>query len=517
MVADIHALNAAMKDAMNVLNGIRRIGMIVVRYWLPALVLGVPALFFFSSAHNSITNGYLSELIALADLNHTPARTYVAISNAIFTLGATTIAILGFAVGLFSFIYSNEFRPQSAALALFSYVLIAAHIGNEILIRSQLEIDYQIRIAGILLLILSLLIYVAAWTGRVSYLFRHPWKLGTLVVTTLAVLFYFVSPSNFAEPVGQLIFLSLLAVVIVMALPLLAQRGAQPLLIAFSVFACCVWLAMSIWNIPFYGEKPNDNRFWGFMLSTSSLLPGIFILSRELIERRFYRLRDMQETISDQGQRLTTSKQALMEETQKRILLEERERLTRDVHDGLGGQLLSLLVQVRAGRLSNNEIEQELSACLEDLRLIVESLDLGNEDLASLLETFRARVTPQLDAVQINLNWSLDEDAVSNVKFSPEKTLSLFRLLQEAVSNTVRHAKASNLEISIGSDEKNHKIRIIVADDGIGIPTDTEHLILGRGLKNMRDRATQIGGTLEIENKTENSGVKLLILLDRED
>lgn len=493
----------------------RQIGRFVVWCGIPVLVLFILVLYFYTSVHIGFSSGYLSDLIALANLNHTPAETYVAFSNAIFALAATTVAILGFAVGLISFIYLSEFRSQSTALALFSYAVIATHVGNEILVRSQFEIDYQIRIVGLLPLALGFLIYAVVWTDRVNYFFRHAWKLGLLLVVTLTALLYFITSPNVAELVGQSVLVFLLIASIAMILPLLAQREAQPMMIAFSVFACCAWLGMSVWNISFYEERPTGNRFWSAILSVSSIFPGIIILGRELIERRFYRLREMQKTISDQGKRLTTSKQALIEETQKRILLEERERLTRDVHDGLGGQLLSLLVQVRAGRLSNNEIEKELSACLEDLRLIVDSLDVGNEDLASLLQTFRARSAPQLDAVQINLTWSVDEDAISGFKFSTEKTLSLFRLLQEAVSNTVRHANASNLAISITSDEKSHKIKITVADDGVGIPPDVKDQTIGRGLKNMRDRAIQIGGILKIENNGENSGVKLTIRFDR--
>ena len=70
---------------------------------------------------------------------------------------------------------------------------------------------------------------------------------------------------------------------------------------------------------------------------------------------------------------------------QDQAILEERQRFTRDIHDGIGGQLVSLLLRARRGKLGKNEMIQEIQSGINDLRLIVDSMDHVGDDLSSAL------------------------------------------------------------------------------------------------------------------------------------
>ena len=117
-------------------------------------------------------------------------------------------------------------------------------------------------------------------------------------------------------------------------------------------------------------------------------------------------------------------------------LNDERQRLVADLHDGLGGQLMSLLAAARRGRLSDESIESGLQAGIDDMHLIVHSMETTSNSLAEGLEKFRLRVTPRLEQAGFVLKWN---ESVSGdlPEMRPREILSLLRILQEAVSKVL--------------------------------------------------------------------------------
>ncbi len=211
--------------------------------------------------------------------------------------------------------------------------------------------------------------------------------------------------------------------------------------------------------------------------------------------------------IVNQQRELERSSAALREETRKRILLEERDRLTRDVHDGIGSQLLSLLVLVRTKSVDSLEIEEQLQGSLHDLRLIVDSLDHGEDNFLSAMQSFRARIAPQLNAAGIRLEWKTNEDVLHQIQLDTRSVLNIYRFLQEAVTNCVRHANASQLTVEITSAHQT-QLLIVVEDDGEGISVATdEHS--GKGLANLRKRATALGGCVGVGAGRDEKGTRV--------
>ncbi len=134
----------------------------------------------------------------------------------------------------------------------------------------------------------------------------------------------------------------------------------------------------------------------------------------------------------------------LEQEAQARAILQERQRLVRDMHDGIGGTLASLIVRVRLGKSSKEETENELQSGLTDLRLIVDSLDHVGQDLDMVMHMFKDRIEPQIEASNMELLWEYDSQ-LNALAMDAESTLHVFRFLQEAVTNAIRHSEAQTI------------------------------------------------------------------------
>jgi two-component system, NarL family, sensor histidine kinase UhpB len=190
----------------------------------------------------------------------------------------------------------------------------------------------------------------------------------------------------------------------------------------------------------------------------------------------------------------------------RQALLEERQRIVRDMHDGFAGQLIALTVQVRNDAVSRTEIAESLATSMTDLRLIVDSLDSAGESLDQALVSLRSRIAASLKAANIELIWS-NRLVESSDAYGPQAILHVFRILQEAVSNALRHSHASVLEIIVQRPDDDPKgLEILVVDNGHGIGTDAPS---GKGVGNMKDRAKRLGGMLTISSSSQGTRVSL--------
>jgi signal transduction histidine kinase len=229
-----------------------------------------------------------------------------------------------------------------------------------------------------------------------------------------------------------------------------------------------------------------------------------------LAQRYGHRLSSLEASNENLTRRIRTKELELAQDfdrlralNREQILEGERQRIMRDMHDGIGGRLASLLLRLKPGAQPVGEIREALQESLNDLRLIIDSLDGAvADDPAVALGTFRVRVEPWLRQHGMALDWAVDVTGAGGL--GAEKTLQIYRLLQEACSNAVRHAQARRLGISATISDEPRKLCIAVVDDGRGFATHSRE---GRGLGNMRRRAAQIGGTLAIS--TSGTGTRL--------
>ena len=206
---------------------------------------------------------------------------------------------------------------------------------------------------------------------------------------------------------------------------------------------------------------------------------------------------------------LDDTRDNLEREIRRRAVFEERERLTRDIHDGVGGQLLGLLLRLRTGDLPKETITRDLQDGINDLRLVVDALDHTGNDLGRALKAFKDRAENLLDAAGLTLKWEQADDLDYEPQ-SRDAVLHLYRLLQEALNNVIRHAKADHVHIEIGPSEEYGGLTLSVLDNGIGRSDAAQD---GNGTLNMRRRASLLGAQLIASKGIDGSGHGIRIVL----
>ena len=211
--------------------------------------------------------------------------------------------------------------------------------------------------------------------------------------------------------------------------------------------------------------------------------------------RLVLQVRQRNSIISQQQNLIAQQAETLEAEIRKRAVLEERARFARDMHDGLGGNLLSLLVEVRSGKVSPERIESALENNLDDMRLMIDSLDHADRSLATALSTFQTRIRPMFEASAIALNWS-QPDRTRLPSLSPEAVLNLLRVLQEAASNIVRHSDADRAEFVFEVPPEGGLLRLSISDNGTPSPGKTpDEVRPTSGIRNMAKRIEALNGT----------------------
>jgi signal transduction histidine kinase len=183
-------------------------------------------------------------------------------------------------------------------------------------------------------------------------------------------------------------------------------------------------------------------------------------------------------------------------------LEEERRRLMRDMHDGIGSQLITTATAVERGALPPEQVAALLRDCIADLRLVIDSLEPGHGDLALALAGLRYRLEPRLRSAGLESRWELE--GLGDIVLAPTDVLQVMRIVQEALTNVIKHSGARHATLSAWSD--GHSVSIRLTDDGAG--PQPEHRE-GRGLANMRTRAQRLQGSVDV--KFGKTGTEVLL------
>jgi signal transduction histidine kinase len=193
---------------------------------------------------------------------------------------------------------------------------------------------------------------------------------------------------------------------------------------------------------------------------------------------------------------------------------EERRRLRRDLHDGLGPQLASLTLKLETARnrLAHDQLAQTLlsdlaqrtQATVADIRRLVYALRPPALDELGLLAALR----------ELTLQYSEQISMCLDVppclpELSAAVEVALYRIAQEALTNVVRHAAAHRCDIQLALNEPAGWLSLSIQDDGCGLPPSRG---MGVGLGSMRERAEELGGTWTIE-KVPTGGTHVLARL----
>jgi signal transduction histidine kinase len=251
----------------------------------------------------------------------------------------------------------------------------------------------------------------------------------------------------------------------------------------------------------------NDQHALGqYYLRQYAAMP-LFIAVGAMLTRRYIAALDqtrklsdsLQTQVQDQHDLLARNFEQLRHVEREQTQAIERERLMRDLHDGLGLHLLSAMVQARTPGTDMQLLSSTLQDCLDDLRVAVDSLAGDERDPVVVLGTLRFRMAPRMEAAGLTLAWEIDDQIPELTWLDPHKVLHLLRIVQEALTNAMRHSQATVVTMSVRNAQMENGldfVEVTVSDNGVGLQTGNGG---GRGLGNMQVRAKRLGGWLRID------------------
>lgn len=248
-------------------------------------------------------------------------------------------------------------------------------------------------------------------------------------------------------------------------------------------------------------------------LNVLHMIP-LFLIMGWVLSRRFVRSLNEAEQLNADLERRIELKHAELERnygqmqqmSRQAAVVEERQRIMSDMHDGIGGQLISTLSLVEYGEASSAQVATALRECIDDLRLVIDSFVPTDDDLLPLLGTLRYRLEGRLKRQGIELDWRV-QDVPKLACLTPQNLLHILRILQEAFTNILKHANASR--ISVATSVEGGGVSICVTDNGRGFSEPNRNG--GHGLTNMLDRARRVGAQLTILPSAHGTTLSLLL------
>ncbi len=258
-----------------------------------------------------------------------------------------------------------------------------------------------------------------------------------------------------------------------------------------------------IWNdiglqIPLNIEPPFWMTWW-----FRSLL-GLFLIG-SLVSAYRWRIRQMRR----ETQRMEEVSRLLIQRQE-----EERSRFAQEMHDGLGQELL--VIKQWVSRWAKNSSQEEetthysdlsnqISAILKSVKNITYNLRPPELDRIGLSETVRYLIEESCRAADIAIDLDIED---VDVYIASEHHINVLRIMQEMVSNSIRHSKATHIQV--GMFLENGIIRIQYSDDGIGFKLQKLDAPTGLGFSGMSERVRILGGSLSIHSAA-GQGVSITI------
>ncbi|MDT7830954.1 tetratricopeptide repeat protein [Flavobacteriaceae bacterium S356] len=246
-----------------------------------------------------------------------------------------------------------------------------------------------------------------------------------------------------------------------------------------------------------------------YIVLTSFALLLVALISYGIYRKNQFKRKQLQKEL-DLKDALATIK------TQNR-LQEQRLRISRDLHDNIGSQLTFIISSIDNLKFVTKDatpkLKEKLSSIstftsetifqLRDTIWAMNKNVITIEDLHTRILSFIEKAKGAIDTIDFKFNQEIEE----HLEFSSLKGINIFRVIQEAINNTIKYADASMLEVNIS--KKSDDLVIFVTDNGKGF--DKETVSLGNGLSNIEKRMSEVDGTTKIVT-TPGKGTSIQII-----
>lgn len=272
----------------------------------------------------------------------------------------------------------------------------------------------------------------------------------------------------------------------------------------------------------FYSEY--QRALW-IGMGTTILSILILILFFRLIHTGFVRQRAVEERLQKTNDNLEhtvitrTSQLSELSRHLLRVSEEEKASLARELHDEMGSSLTAISMGLSnvidrikdSDPLSASQLTRAKQGLLEavDLkRRIIEDLRPSLLDILGLPTSIQSHAEKIASLAQWKLETDIDQEIDD---LDPSSAIAMFRIVQEALNNAVKYAQASQVRISLKKEGKG--LRLIIADNGIGISADDSKKPSSYGLLGVRERAFLSGGTMKLEKGLNHRGVAINVFM----
>jgi PAS domain S-box-containing protein len=227
--------------------------------------------------------------------------------------------------------------------------------------------------------------------------------------------------------------------------------------------------------------------------------PAILFISRDIAERREFEDKLRQRT--DQLRNLASKLQSVREE--------ERKTISREIHDELGQMLTVLKIQISllSNKITDNDlikskfksVEKLIDDSIESVQKIASKLRPGLLDELGLVPAIEWQTQDFMEKTGIDCSCILPKEEIN---LDQDKSTALFRIFQESIFNSARHANATKIFINLYEDYKHLILEVI--DNGKGITQNQLSDPKSLGLLGMKERALIFGGSVEIKSSMNN-------------
>jgi signal transduction histidine kinase len=203
--------------------------------------------------------------------------------------------------------------------------------------------------------------------------------------------------------------------------------------------------------------------------------------------------------VAEREQELESTYGKLEKVAREQARTHERERILRDMHDGVGSHISAAIRQLQSGQASDADVLRTLRDSLDQLKLSIDSIHLPPGDVGALLAGMRYRMTPRFTASGIALEWAVD-DVTPVAALDGQAMRQVQLLLFEAISNVLQHSGASVLRLEAAMHGAVLRLRVI--DNGCGFDALQVPRSLGQ-------RAGALGVVLSLESRPGRTVVSL--------
>ncbi|HPH36054.1 MAG TPA: 7TM diverse intracellular signaling domain-containing protein [Sediminibacterium sp.] len=276
---------------------------------------------------------------------------------------------------------------------------------------------------------------------------------------------------------------------------------------ALSLFFLAAFIAHALFSSLIILSQYNVQENWVFFInkygSAIGILANSTILSFGLTQRYNYYKKEREQVQQELAKERSLQADRLIQAQE-----EERSRLARELHDGLGGLLGSIRIgafnKLKLDNANQTWLDTQLSEAIDDLRNIAHDLmpvNLPEKGLVSILEKTVAR-------------WNLSNefkthlDCAIHNRYPLPVEAGLYRIVSELIHNVKKHAHATEVFISLWEEKNTQTITLLVEDNGTGFISNQSE---GIGLKNIRYRVEYLGGKILIDSNTKGTSIVIEI------